>query len=128
MTMSTTRNARAARGLVALALAATAATALPAPASAHTGIKSKRPGATAKTNITLVAVIFDGKVRTAGLTVTAPGGKKVSKGTVRDPRDPKRFQTGLTGGLKAGKYKVVARWTATDGHKQTERWTFTLTT
>lgn len=130
MPMPRTVMQRGVRALATLAIATagvvgTAAVA-PTPAAAHTGIKSKRPGSTAKTNITLVAVIFNDEVRSAGLTVTAPGGKKVSKGTVRDPRNDKRFQTNLTGGLKPGKYKVVARWTATDGHKQTTNWTFTL--
>lgn len=128
--MTTTFKQRGTRALAALAIAtagaAVSAAVLPSPAAAHTGIKSKRPGSTAKTNITLVAVIFNDEVRSAGLTVSAPGGKKVSKGTVRDPRNEKRFQTNLTAGLKPGKYKVVARWTATDGHKQTASWTFTL--
>lgn len=130
MTTTSTFTWQARRAFAALAVAAalgtSAAAIAPSPAAAHTGIKSKRPGATAKTNITLVAVIFNDDVRSAGLTVTAPGGKKVSKGTVRDPRDDRRFQTNLTGGLKPGKYKVVARWTATDGHKQSSSWTFTL--
>lgn len=118
---------RLSTALTAAAVAITPATFAAGPAAAHTGIKSKRPGSTAKTNITLVAVVFNDDVRSAGLTVTAPGGKKVSKGTVRDPRNPKRFQANLTGGLRAGTYKVVARWTATDGHKQTTSWTFKLT-
>lgn len=100
----------------------------PPVAFAHTSVKSKRPaeGATAKTDITLVAAVFSGSVRTARLIVTGPGGKTVSKGTRRDPRQPKRFQANLVGGLKAGSYKVKATWTATDGHTQNASWGFKL--
>ena len=113
---------------IAAGLAGWQATVDPPVAFAHTSVKSKRPpaGGKAKTNITLVAAVFSGSVRSARLTVTGPGNKTVSKGTKRDPRQPKRFQANLASGLKAGTYKVKCSWTATDGHKQTTTWSFSL--
>lgn len=114
---------------VAFALAGAALAASGAgPADAHTSVKSTRPaaGATAKTSITLVAVIFTGDVRSARVTVTGPGGKVVSKSTSRDPRDDHRFQTGLKTGLKPGRYKAAWGITAADGHRQSGSWSFRL--
>lgn len=97
-------------------------------ADAHTSVKSARPaaGATAKTNITLVAVIFEGDVRSARLTVVGPGKKVVSKGTVRDPRNDRRFQTTLKRGLRPGNYRAAWAISAADGHRQSGSWTFKL--
>lgn len=98
------------------------------PAQAHTSVKSARPaaGTTAKTSITLVAVIFNGDVRSARITVTGPGGKVVSKSTRRDPRNDQRFQAGLRSRLKPGRYTAVWGMTAADGHRQSGRWSFRL--
>ncbi|MDO9357318.1 MAG: copper resistance protein CopC [Solirubrobacteraceae bacterium] len=127
-----TRSARTIAATLATLLAITLVavgvhwSAAPTPAAAHTNVKSVRPskGGTVKTDITLVAVIFDGSVRTARAIVTGPSGKVVSSGTRRDPRNAKRFQANLKGKATPGTYKVALSWTASDGHKQTYGWTF----
>lgn len=101
--------------------------ALAAPtATAHTAIKSTRPGSgsTVKQNITVVAVIFDGDVRKARLVVTGPGGKSYVGSTARDPRNARRFQAKLNRKAKPGSYKVRTIWTAADGHPQQSTWSF----
>jgi copper resistance protein C len=119
------------RVLLAAALTATAgALAIPGPraADAHTSVKSARPaaGSTSKTTISVVAVIFNGEVRSASIAVKGPDRKTVSKKTVRDPRNDHRFQTSLKRGLKAGAYRATWTITAADGHRQTGTWTFRL--
>jgi copper resistance protein C len=124
---------RSTRLLVAAATAAALSAAVLAgtgagPADAHTSVKSSRPaaGTTAKTNITVVAVIFNGDVRSAKVTVKGPGGTVVSKSTARDPRDDHRFQTALKRGLKPGAYTAAWGITAADGHRQSGSWSFRL--
>lgn len=97
-------------------------------ALAHTEVQSTSPagGATAKTSIKQVTVAFTKALRSGTLRVTGPGGKVVSAGGGRDPRNVKRLLTGLKGSLKAGSYK--ASWTivAPDGHRQKGSFRFKL--
>jgi methionine-rich copper-binding protein CopC len=94
----------------------------------HTEVASTSPasGATAKTSIKQVTVAFTGPLRRGTLRVVGPGGKDVSVGGGRDPRNVKRLLTGLKGSLKPGSYK--ANWTivAPDGHNQKGSFRFKL--
>jgi methionine-rich copper-binding protein CopC len=94
----------------------------------HTEVASTSPasGATAKTSIKQVTVTFTGPLRRGTLRVVGPGGKVVSAGGGRDPRNVKRLLAGLKGTLKPGSYK--AGWTivAPDGHGQKGSFRFKL--
>ncbi|MBJ7470343.1 MAG: copper resistance protein CopC [Solirubrobacteraceae bacterium] len=100
----------------------------PTLAAAHTSVESVRPkaGSTAKTNITIVAMVFEGDTRSNKITVKGPGGTVISKATKRDPRNDRRYQTALATPVKPGKYTASWRMTAADGHKQKGSWTFTV--
>ena len=94
----------------------------------HTKVASTSPasGTTAKTSIKQVTVTFTGPLRRGTLRVVGPGGKVVSAGGGRDPRNVKRLLAGLQGSLKPGSYK--ASWTIVvpDGHRQKGSFRFKL--
>jgi copper resistance protein C len=97
-------------------------------AAAHTEVASTSPasGATAKTSIKQVTVTFTGELQRGTLRVTGPGGKVVSAGGGRDPRNVKRLLAGLKGSLKPGSYQASWTVTAPDGHRQKGAFQFKL--
>jgi copper resistance protein C len=110
--------------LVAVAAVALVATA----AVAHVDVKSRSPskGGTASKSIRFVSVTFDGPVRRGSLRVVGPGGRVVSTGGGRDPRNITRVRAGLKGSLRAGRYRARFRIVAADGHRQRGSWRFRL--
>jgi copper resistance protein C len=110
--------------LIALVAAAVASTV----AFAHVDVSSRNPGkgSTASKSIRSVTVTFDGPIRRGSLRVVGPGGRVVSTGSGRDPRNVTRVRAGLRGSKRAGRYR--ARWSivASDGHKQRGSWRFRL--
>ena len=95
----------------------------------HATVTSTSPasGATAKTSIKQAAVTFSGPLRSGTLRVVGPGGKVVSAGGGRDPRNVNRLLTSLKGSLKAGSYKASWAIIGIDAHRQKGSFRFKLT-
>jgi methionine-rich copper-binding protein CopC len=115
--------------LVVTLLAAVAALAIAATvALAHVNVKSRSPGkgASASRSIDSVSVTFKGPIRSGSLRVVGPGGRVVSSGSGRDPRNITRVRAGLSNSLRAGRYRATYRIVAADGHRQRGSWRFRL--
>lgn len=114
--------------LVVTLLVAFAAAALAATAFAHVDVRSRSPskGATASTSIGSVSVRFEGPIRRGSIRVVGPGGRVVSTGGGRDPRNITRVRVGLKGSKRAGRYRARYSIVAADGHRQRGSWRFRL--
>jgi methionine-rich copper-binding protein CopC len=110
--------------LVAIVVAALAATV----ALAHVNVKSRSPGKgdTASRSIGSASVTFKGPIRSGRLRVIGPGGRVVSTGSGRDPRNITRVRAGLKSSLRAGRYRARYSIVAADGHRQRGSWRFRL--
>ena len=111
--------------VLATAAAVAAGGALAAPALAHVTLEKTSPKqhSTVSKSLKSVSLTFSGPIRSGTLSITGPGGTKVSTGGGgRDPRNIDRLLVSLKSGLKAGKYTAKGSTIAADGHHQT--WTF----
>jgi methionine-rich copper-binding protein CopC len=116
------------RLLVTLVVAIAAAALVATAAFAHVNVKSRSPGkgATASTSIGSASVTFKGPIRSGSLRVVGPGGRVVSTGSGRDPRNITRVRAGLKSSLRSGRYRARYSIVAADGHRQRGSWRFRL--
>ena len=118
--------ARRARAALAVALAAAA---IGAPsASAHVGVKSisPKPGSKVARTLERVKVTFKGKIVDGHLTVTGPGGGKVSIGDGSVAGRKRVLRVRLKDHLARGRYRASMQVLNTDGHVTSRSWSFRL--
>jgi methionine-rich copper-binding protein CopC len=118
------RRTTTAAALVAASLALT----LPASGFAHAGIKSlsPQPGSSVSRTVAAARITFKARITDGHLTVRNAAGTKVSRGTGSVVAKHHAIRARLKSGLKAGRYKATAKWLDTDGHVETETWSFRL--
>jgi copper resistance protein C len=116
------------RIIAAALIAACIALALPASSFAHAGIKSYSPkqGSTVARDLTAVRITFKARITDGNLAVRKASGTKVSRGAGRVVSKHRAIRALLKPGLKAGRYRATAKWLNTDGHVETESWSFRL--
>ncbi|HTZ86642.1 MAG TPA: copper resistance protein CopC [Solirubrobacteraceae bacterium] len=98
-------------------------------ALAHVTLLSSSPASNATVGRapSSVSLTFSGPIRSGTLSVTGPGGTKVSVGAGgRDPRNIDRLLVALKSGLKPGRYTAHGSTIAADTHHQTWTLSFTL--
>lgn len=115
---------------LALALALAGAIGWAAPAAAHAHLTAATPAAdsTAAAPTRLVLRFSEGlELRFSGVALTGPDSAAVATGPGSlDAGDPTRLTVPLTGRLGPGAYTVAWHAVATDGHKTSGRYRFTV--